>query len=68
MSARSTVTEVSIACAGLVDAGDALGQARVGGVGADQVAVCRLRARLWSRRPFGGRLGKEDGRGFFGTK
>ena len=39
VSARSTVTEVSIAGAGLVDAGDALGQPRIERVGPDDVAV-----------------------------
>ena len=39
VSARSTVTEVSIARAGLVDAVDALGQPRIERVGPEQVVV-----------------------------
>ena len=39
VSARSTVTEVSIGGAGLVDAFDALGQARIVRIGADQIVV-----------------------------
>ena len=39
VSARSTVTAVSIAGAGLIDAGDALGQARIVRIRADQIVV-----------------------------
>ena len=39
VSARSTVTRVSIACAGLVDAGDALGEPRIERIGPDEVVV-----------------------------
>ncbi len=42
VSARSTVTAVSIRRAGLVDAGDALGQPRVVRIGTDQVIGERI--------------------------